>query len=148
MGTSIRLYKKQHYRQDRVQVGESNGFKRYIILSTCDRYLQSKTNQGLEFLDKEVGMTPTMALEKDGIWINWRPGWGVDIHWPVDLAPSYLSRSDGNPCDLVAGGKCKSDGSSLADGEQFWPAFNSRGCDGVFALLEEWWRPANDSDEA
>lgn len=148
MGTSIRLYKKQHYRQDRLLVRESTGFKHYIITSTCDRYMQSGgRSESLSFMDKEVGMSVAFASEKDGIWICWRPGWGVDGHFPPDRCPEYLKRCDAHNCDLVEGGKCRSDGSSLADGEQFWPAFNSGGVERVFSLLEEWWRPANYGDD-
>lgn len=146
MTQHIRDFKRNAHANHRIKVGERNGFTHWCCFATCDRYVQGEAPNGNRYIDNEVGMRCTFAVEKDGIWIVWNPGWGIDCHWPADNAPKYLSNSGDNPCEYV-GGKCKSDGSSLADGEKGWPAFNYGGLDAVFSLLTEWWRPANYGDD-
>lgn len=146
MNTStIRQYKLANYRSHKTLVGERNGFKRYLCFRTVDRYIESQAPNQSRFSEMSCGMNVSFAVEKGGIWIVWQPGWGVDQHWPADAAPEYLRETSDNKCEFI-GGPCKCDGSSLADGERFWPAFNAGGPDEVFAALQEWFRDP-DEDE-
>jgi len=140
---NIRQWNKDNWQFDKVSIGEVRGFNRYIILSTVNKYAWATAPIGSTYTETDLGIGTMLAVEKDGIWIAWNPGWGVDIHYPTDNAPEYLRGGSPNDCNLN-GGKCFSDGSSLADGEKFYPAFNRGGAEAVFALLEEWWRPSDE----
>src|SRR5690606_13613655 len=106
-------------RFDKIRVGESGRFSRWVIIATENKYFSGSSPNGNQFWDMELGIACMLAVEKNGIWICWRPGWGVDIHYPLDRCPEYLQRSDAMECGFVSGGKCRCDGSALADGEVF-----------------------------
>lgn len=109
----------------------------YLFLVPYDSLATRQAPNDTRYLERSLGMGITVAVEQDGVWAVWAPGWGVDIHWPANKGPAYLQGISDNECEYV-GGACKCDGSSLADGEQFWPAFREGGVEAVLALLRKW----------
>jgi len=136
---NIREYREASWKFDKFPVGASNGFARFVVFTTEHRYVHGKTmtSPPSEYIDRDLGLGVSLAIEKDDIWVCWKPGWGVDIHYPADRCPEYLR--SGDPHDCMLNGKCRTDGSSLADGEHFQPAFNRGGAEAVFLVLEGWW---------
>lgn len=135
--SKLRQYKLDRHRCDRIKVGERDGFTFWCCFATSDHYIESQAPNTSRYSERNIGMGCSFAVQKDDVWCIWKPGWGIDIHWPSDKAPEYLGGGSDNACEYVAGGRCRCDGSSLADGERAWPAFNHRGLDGVFATLIE-----------
>lgn len=135
--TRIRQYKINSFRVVKHRIGERGGFSQYVVFGSSDSYIESTPPNGNSYIQRDAGMSVSFGIQKDGIWVVWRPGWGVDIHYPPSMAPEYMKNSPNDSCTYLDG-PCCSDGSSLADGEKMWPAYRSAGLEGVFLELEKW----------
>lgn len=138
----IRQYRSRNHVMRKVAIGEYNGFTREIVLETVDRFRscgQTLHDKPELYSSLENEMRVRFLVRKNGVAVVWTPGWGIDIHWSPGTEPDFLDGVDSrDECPFVDG-PCKSDGSSLADGDQAWPAFR-QGMEDVWLLLQGWWR--------